>query len=272
MTATLCEVSVDDIESGVNVRHKLLDEKLREMAVSIKAQGVLVPLWLEPGERRRYRIVDGAHRYAGAKLAGLTTVPAYVQTEPLSATQRVERQLVVNCQRSDLTPIEKAEAIAGLMKATEQTASEVAARIGSTSATVSRLLSLLKLPAELQAMVGAGRLSASSAYAISLETDPERQRSLATEAVEGRATRDQLAQRTRRRNEPKAESAKQTPTRLTLNLPEAHRLTYSGVAGSLDSFAELLASLAAKARKSARGGCDLSSFVALLNAETRAKA
>jgi ParB family chromosome partitioning protein len=270
MAPSINEVACCDIERGLNIRHELRTEKVREISLSIKSQGILVPLWLEPGQTKPYRIVDGEHRYAAAQMLGLKTIPALVQDAPLSSAQRTERQLVINSQRSDLTPIEKAQAINGLMNATGLTAAAVAGRIGASTATVSKLLALLTLPQEVQEMVSGGRLAASAAYALSQEPNPERQLALATNAAEKGLTRDQLARRTNAPAEPSV--TPRNSSRVTLHLPGTRKLTLSGESISLETFIESLETIVSHARKSARSGCDLTRFVALMNAKTRANA
>lgn len=272
MSQSVKQVARGDIECGRNIRQQLRKAMCQELYLSIKAHGILVPLILEPGETRPYRIVDGEHRFVTAEQLGLDYLPAIVLASQLTDAERTERQLVINSQRSDLTPMEKAEAIDALMKATGLNKSQAAERIGSTSPTVSKYLALLSLPADVQAEVSAGRIPFTHAYAISQKEDPAEQRALAAKSIERQLTREQLSRSAGRIGESKTKADTKPTSRIILQLSGNQRLTLCGGVESLDAFAELLASVAARARKSARGGCDLRSFAGLINAEVRAGA
>jgi ParB/RepB/Spo0J family partition protein len=272
MSQSVKQVARGDIECGRNIRQQLRKAMCQELYLSIKQHGIQVPLLLEPGDNRPYRIVDGEHRFVTAEQLGLDYLPAIVLASQLTDAERTERQLIINSQRSDLTPIEKALAIKALMDAAELNASDAAGRLGSHVSTVSKYLSLLTLPVDIQADVSAGRIPFTHAYAISQNEDPAEQRALAAKSIERQLAREQMSRSARRSEESKTKADAKPTSRITLQLPANQRLTLCGGVESLDSFAELLSSVAARARKSARGGCDLRSFVGLINAEVRAGA
>lgn len=105
------------VENPDNPRKQIGD--VTDLAASIREQGIKQPLTVTPtgnmdiDGRETYRIVIGHRRHAAAKQAGLTTVPVIV--EDMTSRQEREVMLVENCQRSDLTPLEEADAYQGIL-------------------------------------------------------------------------------------------------------------------------------------------------------------
>jgi ParB/RepB/Spo0J family partition protein len=117
------------------------DEKLGELASSIKARGLLQPIVVRRlGDR--FQIVAGERRYRAAKLAGMDRVPALVR----DTDDPLELALIENLQREDLTPLEEAEALAGLIDRHSYSHREVGELIGKSRPYVSNALALLRLP------------------------------------------------------------------------------------------------------------------------------
>lgn len=133
-------------EHPANVREQL--EDIPEMAASIRAHGILQPLIVQPNpdktEPGTFLILAGHRRYAGAKLAGLPRVPCIIRAA--AGARAIEIMLIENCQRSDLGPVEKAEAM-GKLRRRGMTAADISRAIGLHQATVSYYLSLLDLDA-----------------------------------------------------------------------------------------------------------------------------
>jgi len=138
------------------------DAGLEELAASIRAQGVLQPIIVTRTKQDTYTIIAGERRARAAERAGLTSVPVVVR-EVRDDRQLLELALVENLQRADLNPIEEAEAYRTLVESFGLSHEEVAARVGRQRATVSNLLRLLRLPARVQDLVRAGRLTAGQA-------------------------------------------------------------------------------------------------------------
>jgi ParB family chromosome partitioning protein len=178
-----------------NPREGFDEREIKALALSVQSIGIQVPLILMRGEKRPFRLLDGWRRLRAAKLLGLKSVPAIIQEQPLCEGDRLQHQLIINCQRSDLLPLEKARAIARLMEVTQWNATETAKRLGMSSAGVSRSLSLLNLEQPIQQLIEAGRLAASTAYAIAQIGDPEKRLQLAHEAANGELTRDAVSLR-----------------------------------------------------------------------------
>jgi ParB family chromosome partitioning protein len=131
---------------------------LKDLALSIKNQGVISPIIVEKISETDYSIVAGERRYRAAKIAGLTTVPVLVKT--LSDIQRMEVSLIENIQRQNLNPLEEAKAYAYLLNEAGITQEELSRRVGKDRTTITNSLRLLQLPANMQADLLAGKFSA----------------------------------------------------------------------------------------------------------------
>ena len=138
------------------------DAALRELAESIKSQGIIQPLLVRPkGNENEFQIVAGERRWRAAQLAGLREVPVFVR--PLTDKEVMAAALIENLQREDLNPIEEAEALQALREALELTQEELAQRIGKSRPAIANALRLLQLSAEARADLQAGRMSAGHA-------------------------------------------------------------------------------------------------------------
>jgi ParB family chromosome partitioning protein len=159
---------------GGNVRADLGD--LTELAESIRAQGILQPLVVQPhpGRHGQFAVLAGHRRLAAARLAGLGEVP--VEIRPASGpAAAVEIMLVENCQRRDLGAVERAEAM-GRLRDAGYTATTIAARTGLSLSTVTNSLALLELSAATLDRIRAGELSAADGLAAVRVTRARRRR------------------------------------------------------------------------------------------------
>lgn len=124
------------------------EEALSELATSIKELGIIQPLTLRKTAPNSYQIISGERRYRAAKLAGLTSVPAYIRTA--NDTELTEMALIENIQREDLNAIEIALTFKKLIEQYNLTQERLSERIGKKRATIANFLRLLRLPAEIQ--------------------------------------------------------------------------------------------------------------------------
>ncbi len=158
------QVRIEEIATGsLQPRRSMNDTKLNELAASIRAHGVLLPILLRR-EGGRLEVVAGERRLRAARMAGLDSVPALVKE--LSSSQALEVALVENLQREDLNPIEQAEAYLRLRDEFGLTQEEVARRVGRDRSSVANALRLLKLPKQVQADLVEGALSEGHARAL----------------------------------------------------------------------------------------------------------
>jgi len=161
-------------------RIRFSDEALQELAESMKEQGVLQPVILTKKENG-YQLICGERRVRAANLAGLEKIPAIVKE--ISPDRVLESALVENIQREDLNPVEEALAYGKLMEERKLSQEDVAKRVGKNRSTVANTLRLLRLPREVQELVGNGAISAGHARALVSLFSPEHQRVVAQKIV-----------------------------------------------------------------------------------------
>lgn len=155
-------------------------DRLSELAQSIRTHGVIQPLIVQR-TADRYQLVAGERRWRAAKLAGLEYVPAILQdTAP---DRLLEVALIENIQREDLNPIEVAHALDRLTREMNLSHEEIGNRTGKDRTTVTNLIRLLKLPADIQRLVAERRLSMGQARAILALPTEELQRDVAEKAA-----------------------------------------------------------------------------------------
>jgi ParB family transcriptional regulator, chromosome partitioning protein len=159
------EIPVSQIETNPYQPRTHFDETaLRELAESIRVQGIIQPITVRQLEPEVYQLISGERRLQASKLAGLATIPAYVRTA--NDQQMLEMALIENIQREDLNPIEVSLSYQRLMAECSLKQEELGDRVGKNRATVSNYLRLLKLPPDLQASLRDKKLSMGHARAI----------------------------------------------------------------------------------------------------------
>lgn len=179
------DVDIDLLEpNDYQPRGRADDERLQDLAQSIKGNGIIQPIIARRLATGRYQIIAGERRWRAAQLAGLDKVPVVVKDVGVDEKKRrLEMALIENIQREDLNPIEEALAYQKLVNEFGMHHEEVASQVGKDRSSVANTLRLLRLPEEIRAEVAAGRLSMGHARAIV---------SLATEADQRRVARDVL--------------------------------------------------------------------------------
>jgi ParB family chromosome partitioning protein len=161
-------------------------------------------------------IVSGERRYRAAVAAGLPTLLCIESRGELSPDDILEDQLVENCVREDLKPIEQARAFRTLLDRRGWSHRQLAESLHIAAGSVARALALLDLPAAVQSAVEGGELPASTAYAIAALDDPAEQAEVAGLAVAGGMSRDEVVKTVRARSSPsKAKSRGGKPKKLT---------------------------------------------------------
>ena len=160
----LVEIGIEQIDpSEVQPRQVFRQEKLAELAASLKANGVIQPVVVRRrGER--FQLIAGERRWRAAQLAGLHKIPAVVKNVPDASV--LELSLIENLQRENLNPIEEAGAYKNLLDKLGYTQEQLAQRVGRDRSSIANSLRLLKLPAAIQALVGEEKLSMGHARAL----------------------------------------------------------------------------------------------------------
>ena len=151
------EVKLKDIRPNPYQPRKHFDEeKLNELAVSIKEHGIFQPIILKESVQG-YEIVAGERRFRAASIVGLEEVPAIIVD--FSDQQMMEIALLENIQREDLNAIEEAQAYQSMMKKLKLTQEELSKRVGKSRAHIANTVRLLKMPKKLQDYVLEGTLT-----------------------------------------------------------------------------------------------------------------
>ncbi len=144
-------------------------EKLRELADSIRAQGLIQPIVVRhvaatKSAKAGYEIIAGERRWRAAQLAGLTEVPVVLREVDDRAV--IAMALIENIQREDLNPLEEAHALARLIDEFGLTHQQAAEAVGRSRAAVSNLLRLLELPEAIRALLESRTLEMGHARAL----------------------------------------------------------------------------------------------------------
>ena len=175
------QVALEAIDLNPMQPRKTFDnDEITSLSDSIKAVGVLQPLVVrQMGER--YQLISGERRLRAARQAGLSAVPVTVLD--FNDQQVLEAALIENIQRADLNPIEKAQGFKDYLARFEMTHEQLAGRLGLGRATITNLVALLDLPAEVQELVRTGQLSTGHAKLLKGLDDRDRQVAIAKEIV-----------------------------------------------------------------------------------------
>jgi len=174
-------------------RREFPPEQLRQLAQSIRTQGILQPLLVKPARdahsSKPYMLIAGERRLRAAQFAGLTQVPCIVRDA--SNREMLEWALIENIHREDLNPLERAEAYRQYIDRFGLTHAEAAERLGQQRATISNYLRILELEKDTQELLASGRISFGHAKVLAgLLNQPARQVKLARRAAaEGMSVR-----------------------------------------------------------------------------------
>jgi ParB family transcriptional regulator, chromosome partitioning protein len=183
---TSLDIDIDLLEpNDFQPRSGMDDTRLEDLARSIRTAGVIQPIVVRRLDTGRYQIIAGERRWRAAQRAGLHKVPVVIkEVTAADQKQRLEMALIENLQREDLNPIEEALAYQRLANDFGLRQEDIAAAVGRDRSSIANSLRLLRLPIEVRAEVGSGRLSMGHARAIV---------ALASEADQRRVARDVVA-------------------------------------------------------------------------------
>ena len=169
-------------------RREFSSDDLRDLAQSIKQQGILQPLVVTHASgnagngQDSFVLIAGERRLRAARQAGLTKVPCIIRQA--TRQQMLEWALIENIQRADLNPVEKALAYQDYMDRFQLSVADAAEKLGQARTTVANFLRVLELPDEVQAMLVGGQLSFGHAKVLAgLAGAPDRQSELARRVV-----------------------------------------------------------------------------------------
>jgi ParB family chromosome partitioning protein len=175
-------LAVDVLQTGKYQPRTQLDENsLAELAASIKAQGIILPLIVRRMSPDRYEIIAGERRWRAAKLAGLEAIPAIIRDIPDETA--LAFALIENIQRESLNPIDEALAFARLKEDFFMTHEEISERVGRSRSSVTNLLRLLGLEEEVKRLLKARKFEMGHARAL-LSLEAKDQLAIAQQIVQ----------------------------------------------------------------------------------------
>lgn len=149
VVGNIIELDIDSIEiNPFQPRSNFNEETLRELSTSIKELGVIQPITVRKMGFNQYQLISGERRLRASKLAGLTTIPAYIRIA--NDNDSLVMALVENIQRHDLDPIEIALSYQRLIDEIQLTQEQMSDRVGKKRSTIANYLRLLKLDPIIQ--------------------------------------------------------------------------------------------------------------------------
>lgn len=153
-----------------NPRRHFNDAELDDLAQSIREHGIVQPVLVRSAGEGRFEIIAGERRWRAAQRAGLTSLPVLVRD--VNDRTALELAIIENVQRADLNPLEEAQGYQQLIDEHSYTQADLGQVIGKSRSHVANTLRLLKLPADIQAMLADGQLSAGHARTLVSAADP----------------------------------------------------------------------------------------------------
>jgi ParB family chromosome partitioning protein len=155
-----------------NPRRAFSDTELGELTESIRQHGVIQPIVVRPvkGAQDRYEIIAGERRWRASQAAGLHEVP--IVPVEVNDSDALQLAIIENVQREDLNAMEEAQGYHALADEFKRSQDDIAKIVGKSRSHVANMMRLTKLPAEVQAYIAAGRLSAGHARALIGVPDP----------------------------------------------------------------------------------------------------
>ena len=165
VVGSIAQISIEHIEPNpFQPRSFFEPEALAELSASIKEQGIIQPITVRKMGYDRYQIISGERRFKASKMAGLTSIPAYIRVA--NDQGMLEMSLVENIQRQNLNPLEIALSYKRLIDECSLTQEMLSDRVGKNRSTVTNFLRLLKLQPQIQAAIRNETLSMGHARAI----------------------------------------------------------------------------------------------------------
>ena len=174
VAGAIAQIEIDKIETNPFQPRTDFDENaLKELAESIKKQGVIQPVTVRKMGYDKYQLISGERRLRASKMAGLKTIPVFIHVA--NDEQMLEMALIENIHRENLNPIEVAFSYQRLIEECKLTQDQLSEKVGKDRSTVSNFLRLLKLPAEIQIAIRDGFITMGHARALINISDTTRQ-------------------------------------------------------------------------------------------------
>ena len=206
-------IDINDIKpNSAQPRIHFDEEKLNELAGSIRTNGVIQPLIVREGNNG-YELVAGERRWRASRIAGLKTVPCIVRD--FDDRQNAIVAIIENMQREDLNPIEEAKGLKAMTEKYGFTQEQVSISLGRSRTYIANSIRLLKLPDEIQEYVSSGQMSAAHGRTIINISDTVKQKEIADKIIKNdlsvRAT-EKLAEKIKDELKPERKKRKARPS------------------------------------------------------------
>jgi ParB family transcriptional regulator, chromosome partitioning protein len=257
-TKNAFEVPADKIVPDPNQPRKVFTpEHLQDLADSIRTRGLLQPIRVRwDNEREKYTIVAGERRWRASIMAGKATLTCVIVEGEMIDSEILHDQLVENCLRANLQPIEQAEAFKTLMAAKGWNGTRLAEELHIRDSTVFKALALLGLPGEVRERVAAGEIKPATAYELSQLEQSEDQVALAERIVNEKLTRDEAATAVRQKTG-RARGTSQSG-RVEIRLDRGRKVMLAGLTDQgpdaiITALRQAIRQVQAKARVSVQG-------------------
>ena len=177
----IVELKINEVEPNRNQPRKSFDEeKINELADSIKEHGVLQPIIVTKKDDY-YQIIAGERRWRASKVAGLKTIPTIVRDYDEKKIREVA--LIENIQRENLNPIETARALKELMEEHNLTQEQLSKTLGKSRSSIANTVRILNLDERVLELVGEGKLSEGHARSLASVPSPQKQYKLALDII-----------------------------------------------------------------------------------------
>jgi ParB family chromosome partitioning protein len=209
VAGAIAEIDINLIETNPFQPRTEFDETaLRELAQSIKEQGVIQPVTVRKLGYNKYQLISGERRLRASKMAGLAKIPAFIRVA--NDEQMLELALIENIHRENLNAIEVAISYQRLIDECNLTQEEVSEKVGKSRSAVANFLRLLKLPAEIQLAIRDGHISMGHARALININDKEEQLRLLQQIIMEEMNVRQTEELAEKAKNPEAKERKQT--------------------------------------------------------------
>lgn len=209
VAGAIAEIDINLIETNPFQPRTEFDETaLRELAQSIKEQGIIQPLTVRKLGYNKYQLISGERRLRASKLAGLAKVPVFIRVA--NDEQMLELALIENIHRENLNAIEVAISYQRLIDECSLTQEEVSEKVGKSRSAVANFLRLLKLPAEVQIAIRDGHITMGHARALINVSDKEQQLKLLQQIIDGEMNVRQTEELAEKAKNPGGKEKKQT--------------------------------------------------------------
>jgi ParB family chromosome partitioning protein len=207
VAGAIAEIDVSKIDANpFQPRSDFDDMALRELAASIKTQGVIQPVTVRKLGYDKYQLISGERRLRATKLAGIETIPVFIRVA--NDEQMLEMALVENIHRENLNAVEVAISYQRLIEECELTQEKLSERVGKSRTTITNFLRLLKLPPEVQIALRDGHITMGHARALINLDDDNQQLIILQQIIEDELNVRQVEALMRQLNKPPEKAVK----------------------------------------------------------------